>query len=124
MAEGRNLMRSLMSGSGGGPHTEEMLASGTRDSGYSGSSEADFSVTSGAAKFGCDYFGEAAKIKEPVEHMRVAKQKVQSLWQQKKLKLEQCLQLRMFEQDCNQVTYTFSFFNSLIYLNLKIFISF
>ena len=40
-----------------------------------------------------------------MEQLRLSKQKIQSLWQQKKLKLEQCLQLRVFEQDCNQVSY-------------------
>ena len=72
-----------------------LVPGGTRDSGYSGSSESE--------KFNYDYFGEASKIKEPIEQLRAAKQKVQGLWQQKKLKLEQCLQLRIFEQDCSQV---------------------
>jgi hypothetical protein len=46
---------------------------------------------------------EQPGIKEPMEQSRIAKKKVQNLWQQKKLKLEQCLQLRVFEQDCSQV---------------------
>ena len=48
---------------------------GTRDSGYSGSE---------SEKLSCDYFNEAGKIKEPMEQLRVAKQKVQNLWQQKR----------------------------------------
>lgn len=71
-----------------------------RDSGYSDLSD--------AGKFMNDYFGEAGKIREPIEQLRTAKQKISSLWQQKKLKLEQCLQLRIFEQDCNQVSHIYS----------------
>ncbi len=71
---------------------------GTRDSGYSGSSSSELTE-----KFSLDYFNEAVKIKELMEQLRMYKQKVQNLWQQKKLKLEQCLQLRVFELDCCQV---------------------
>jgi kalirin len=89
--EGRLLLRMLV----GNDSNEILLApGGTRDSGYSGSE---------SEKFNCDYFNEASKIKEPIEQLRAAKQKIQNLWQQKKLKLEQCLQLRIFEQDCAQV---------------------
>lgn len=90
--EGRNLLKILI----GQDINESLLLApgGNRDSGYSGSE---------SEKFNCDYFNEAHKIKEPMEQMRISKQKVQSLWQQKKLKLEQCLQLRVFEQDCSQV---------------------
>ena len=88
--EARNLLKSLI-----GIETNDLISGiGNRDSGYSGSE---------SEKFNCDYFSEAGKIKEPMEQLRISKQKVQNLWQQKKLKLEQCLQLRVFEQDCNQV---------------------
>lgn len=60
-------------------------------------------LLSEGGKFMNDYFGEAGKIREPMEQLRSAKQKINTLWQQKKLKLEQCLQSRIFEQDCNQV---------------------
>lgn len=92
LVEGRNLLKVLI-----GHDTNETLLlapGGTRDSGYSGSEP---------EKFNFDYFNEAHKIKEPMELIRNSKQKVQGLWQQKKLKLEQCLQLRVFEQDCSQV---------------------
>jgi hypothetical protein len=91
LGEAKQLLKILI----GHDNNEILLAPvGTRDSGYSGSE---------SEKFNCDYFNEASKIKEPMEQMRIAKQKVQNLWQQKKLKLEQCLQLRVFEQDCSQV---------------------
>lgn len=92
LSEARNLLKTLV-----GQDSNEILCApgGTRDSGYSGSE---------SEKFNCDYFNEANKIKEPMEQLRSSKQKVQNLWQQKKLKLEQCLQLRIFEQDCAQVS--------------------
>jgi kalirin len=93
IADAKNLLKTLI----GHDNNEILLApGGTRDSGYSGSE---------SEKFNCDYFSEASKIKEPMEQLRVSKQKVQNLWQQKKLKLEQCLQLRVFEQDCSQVSF-------------------
>jgi hypothetical protein len=87
--EGRSLLRALTGHDG---NVDTM--NGARDSGYSACE---------SEKFNCDYFGEANKIKEPIEILRTSKQKIHHLWQQKKLKLEQCLQLRIFEQDCNQV---------------------
>lgn len=101
--EGKNLLKILI---GDDVNIQQQLqqqsllqtAAGTRDSGYSGSSG-----ESTNEKYYFDYFNEAIKIKEPMEIMRAAKQKLQSLWQQKKIKLEQCLQLRIFEQECNQV---------------------
>jgi len=85
-----------------------LVPGGTRDSGYSGS-EAD--------KLSYDYFNEANKIKDPMEQLRVSKQKVQNLWQQKKLKLEQCLQLRNFEQDCAQMMEWLSYNNKCVFMN-------
>jgi hypothetical protein len=99
--EGRSLLR-VLTGHG---DTADIMGGGARDSGYS-ASESD--------KFNCDYFGEANKIKEPIELLRTSKQKIHHLWQQKKLKLEQCLQLRIFEQDCNQVNFKIK-----VYLKLK-----
>jgi kalirin len=91
--EARYLLKILV-----GHESNEILLApgGTRDSGYSGSE---------SEKFSCDYFNEAGKIKDHMEQLRIGKQKIQNLWQQKKLKLEQCLQLRIFEQDCSQVIF-------------------
>ena len=38
-----------------------------------------------------------------MEQLRHVKQMVQTLWHQKKIKLEQVLQLRLFESECNQM---------------------
>jgi hypothetical protein len=98
ISEGRALLRALV---GPGPPNETGVSGdvGARDSGYSGTSNSGGDLD----KLNCDYFGEASKLKEPIETLRTSKQKIHHLWQQKKLKLEQCLQLRIFEQDCNQV---------------------
>ncbi len=93
----------------GHDHNEILIApGGTRDSGYSGSE---------SEKFSCDYFNEASKIKEPMEQLRIGKQKIQNLWQQKKLKLEQCLQLRIFEQDCSQMMEWINYNSKAILIN-------
>jgi hypothetical protein len=97
--EGRELLKVLNGANGMGLDNQQFMP-GTRDSGYSGS----INEITGIEKFHFDYFNEAIKIKEPIEQLRVAKQKLQNAWQQKKVKLEQCLQLRMFEQDFNQVS--------------------
>lgn len=105
VTEGKQLLRVLC----GHENNEILLApGGTRDSGYSGSE---------SEKLNCDYFNEASKIKEPMEQLRTSKQKVQSLWQQKKLKLEQCLQLRMFEQDCTQMMEWLNYNNKSVLMN-------
>ena len=98
--EGRQLLKNLIGEDNIQQQQPNLLQAGTRDSGYSGSSN-ECSNTN--EKFNFDYFNEANKIKEPMEHIRATKQKLQSLWQQKKIKLDQCLQLRIFEQECNQV---------------------
>jgi hypothetical protein len=103
--EGRNLLKSLIGDDQQHNHQQQQqhsliqTSAGARDSGYSGSSN----ESSSNEKFNYDYFNEANKIKEPMEYLRASKQKLQSLWQQKKIKLDQCLQLRIFEQECNQV---------------------
>jgi hypothetical protein len=81
-----------------------------RDSGYSGS-------TTNTNDLNCDFFGEANKIKDPIEQLRLTKQKIQHLWQQKKLKLEQCLQLRIFEQDCAQMIEWLNYNNKCVLMN-------
>ncbi len=98
--DGRNLLKNLIGEDMQQQHqnNQNLLQAGARDSGYSGSSSSECNE-----KFNFDYFNEANKIKEPMELLRTSKQKLQSLWQQKKIKLEQCLQLRIFEQECNQV---------------------
>jgi len=49
--------------------------------------------------------------------LRINKQKVHNLWQQKKLKLEQCLQLRVFEQDCAQMLEWLNYNNKCVLMN-------
>ena len=105
--EAKQLLKILVGHESSG--NELLLApGGTRDSGYSGSE---------SEKFNCDYFNEANRIKEPMEQLRVAKQKVQNLWQQKKLKLEQCMQLRNFEQDCAQMMDWLNYNNKCVLMN-------
>ena len=64
-----------------------------------------------------DHFNDSTRVKELADHLKIAKQKVQSVWQQKKLKLEQCLQLRIFEQDCTQMLDWLSYNSKAILVN-------
>jgi hypothetical protein len=50
-----------------------------------------------------DYFDEARKISLVMDNLRSAKERCFQLWHQKKNRLEQNLQLRLFEQDCDRV---------------------
>lgn len=104
ISDGKSLLKILI----GNDESLLMAPGGTRDSGYSGSE---------SEKFSFDYFNEAHKIKEPMEMMKISKQKVHALWQQKKLKLEQCLQLRVFEQDCSQMMDWLNYNNKIVLMN-------
>ncbi len=103
--EGRDLLRALTGVHDTGLDNQQLMP-GIRDSGYSDS----INEIAAIDKFHYDYFNEAVRIKEPIEHLRVAKQKLQNVWQQKKIKLEQCLQLRLFEQDLSKVWCIWVFF--------------
>jgi hypothetical protein len=104
--EARYLLKMLI-----GPenHNIDLLIApgGTRDSGYSGEPD----------RLSGDHFNEANKIREPMEQLRVARQKIQNLWGQKKMKLEQCLQLRNFEQDCCQMMEWLNYNNKCVLMN-------
>ncbi|CAF3654452.1 unnamed protein product [Rotaria sp. Silwood1] len=55
-----------------------------------------------------DYFDEARKISLVMDNLRSAKERCFQLWHQKKNRLEQNLQLRLFEQDCDRVNMIFN----------------
>ncbi|CAM4784560.1 unnamed protein product [Rotaria magnacalcarata] len=50
-----------------------------------------------------DYFDEARKISLVMDNLRSAKERCFQLWHQKKNRLEQNLQLKLFEQDCDRL---------------------
>jgi len=65
-----------------------------------------------------DYFDEARKISLVMDNLRSAKERCFQLWHQKKNRLEQNLQLRLFEQDCDRVN-KFIFLSFLSHNSLK-----
>ncbi|XP_018907690.2 triple functional domain protein isoform X1 [Bemisia tabaci] len=68
------------------------------DSGYSGrDSEASSGVTNP------DLQASVPQILQNLESVRNSQNQLLQLWQHKKLKLEQCYRLRLFEQDCEQM---------------------
>jgi triple functional domain protein len=68
------------------------------DSGYSGrDSEASSGTTNP------DLQASVPEILQHLEAARTAQQQLLSLWAHKKARLDQCFQLRLFEQDCDKV---------------------
>lgn len=68
------------------------------DSGYSGRSSSSSSVVSNP-----DMQASIPTIMGMVEQIHGAKDKLLQLWHGKKVQLDQCFQLRHFEQDCKKV---------------------
>ena len=67
------------------------------------SSDSDNSVTTNMA-YNPDLQSSIPQIMHLLDQMHSGQQHLLHLWQIKKTKLEQCLQLRIFEQDCEKVT--------------------
>lgn len=65
------------------------------DSGYSGSEAGSVGNP--------DMQSAVPQILQNLEAVRSTQQHLLQLWHHKKLKLDQCLQLRMFELDCDKV---------------------
>ncbi|XP_070570002.1 kalirin-like isoform X4 [Ptychodera flava] len=70
----------------------------TTDSGYSGSSRGS-SMTSANA----DFQSAAPRISNLLESLHSTREHLQDLWHDRKLKLDQCFQMRVFEQDCEKM---------------------
>jgi hypothetical protein len=68
------------------------------DSGYSGRDSEASSVVANP-----DLQASVPQILQNLEAIRTSQQHLLQLWHHKKLKLDQCFQLRLFEQDCEKV---------------------
>ncbi|KAK6627030.1 hypothetical protein RUM43_003138 [Polyplax serrata] len=68
------------------------------DSGYSGR---DSEASSGSVN--PDLQASVPQILQNLEAIRVSQQHLLQLWHHKKMKLDQCFQLRLFEQDCEKM---------------------
>ncbi|XP_065568426.1 triple functional domain protein-like isoform X2 [Artemia franciscana] len=71
---------------------------GSCDSGFSGR-ESSLSTLSGNP----DFQASVPAILQALELVKAAHQQVLQLWQHRKTKLDQCVQLRIFEQDCDKM---------------------
>ena len=69
------------------------------DSGYSGRDSTASNMT-----LNPDLQAAIPSIMQLLDQLHSGQQQLLQLWQIKKAKLDQCLQLRMFEQDCEKVT--------------------
>lgn len=76
--------------------------SGDNNSGYdSGYSGRDSEASNGISN--PDLQASVPQILQQLDTIRTSHKHVLQLWQHKKLKLDQCFQLRLFEQDCEKV---------------------
>lgn len=57
-------------------------------------------VAAGGNAFHC---GEPAVVRQQLDSVRQAHHNLLQLWHRKKVQLDQCFQLRLFEQDCEKV---------------------
>lgn len=61
-------------------------------------------VAAGGSAFHC---GEPSVVRQQLESVRQAHHHLLQLWNHKKVQLDQCFQLRLFEQDCEKVKKNF-----------------
>nr|XP_006819273.1 PREDICTED: kalirin-like [Saccoglossus kowalevskii] len=69
----------------------------TTDSGYSGSSSGS------TASANSDFQNVVPKISNLLENLHVTREELQKMWYSRKFKLDQCFQMRVFEQDCEKM---------------------
>lgn len=69
-------------------------------SGYEG--ESNSSAASG------DFYSAVPQILQNLDSIRTSHKQVLQAWSHKKMKLDQCFQLRLFEQDCDKVSRCYS----------------
>lgn len=62
-----------------------------------------FQQIQGCMRTGGEIQGLASKVSALLEELRAARQRLQQFWHGRKLKLDQCFQLRLFEQDAEKV---------------------
>jgi len=83
--------------------------SGDNNSGYdSGYSGRDSEASNGISN--PDLQASVPQILQQLDTIRTSHKHVLQLWQHKKLKLDQCFQLRLFEQDCEKVKCYYVFY--------------
>lgn len=79
--------------------------SSSYDSVYSGRDSEASSVS-----INPDLQAAVPQILQNLEAIHASQQHLLQLWHHKKMKLDQCFQLRLFEQDCEKVMFLFFFF--------------
>ena len=96
-------------------HSSTRLSSGecgnSYDSGYSGRDSSASNMTCNPDMQSC-----IPQIMQLLDQVHSGQQQLLQLWQIKKAKLDQCLQLRLFEQECEKVNNNKQFYD--IHINL------
>lgn len=101
-AQGRRLLQRLQSQTAGGGSSSE-IGYGNRPGGASGDSNDHHHVFHTHA----DAHNLVAKVTGLLDKLHGTRQNLQQLWHMRKLKLDQCFQLRLFEQDAEKVRVRF-----------------
>lgn len=97
-AQGRRLLQKLQSQTAGG--------GGSSESGYgnrSGGASGDSNDHHHGFHVHADAHNLVAKVTGLLDKLHGTRQNLQQLWHMRKLKLDQCFQLRLFEQDAEKV---------------------
>lgn len=101
--QGRRLLQRLQSQTAGGGSSGES-GYGNRAGGASGDSNDHHGFHAHA-----DTHNLVAKVTGLLDKLHGTRQNLQQLWHMRKLKLDQCFQLRLFEQDAEKVKVLFCF---------------
>lgn len=104
--QGRRLLQRLQAQSVGGGSSGESVY-GNRAGGASGDSNDHHGFHAHA-----DAHNLVAKVTGLLDKLHGTRQNLQQLWHMRKLKLDQCFQLRLFEQDAEKVRPLFSYTGS------------
>lgn len=97
--QGRRLLQRLQSHSAGGGNSSES-GYGNRGVGASGDSNDHHHGLQGYS----DAHSLVAKVTALLDKLHGTRQNLQQLWHMRKLKLDQCFQLRLFEQDAEKAS--------------------
>ena len=70
-----------------------------------------------------DFHGVVPRVNRMMDSVTATRQQLHQLWQIRKLKLEQCLELRLFEQDVQKVELFISVFIGCLIICLLFFVN-
>lgn len=79
------------------------LTGGVQDDTSGGGADSDYGSAGRETLFNPDFVGAAPHVSQLLENLRNTRQNLYTLWQTRKQRLDQCFQLKLFEQDAEKV---------------------